>query len=188
MNEEIYKFIEKEMSIRRYGRKRGVILPALINELKLGVGVEVGVDLGDNAKEILDKTSIYLYLVDNYEWRKKKVGKSRYDMAKEKLSIHLENKRCEFLYGESSFMANRIEDNALDFCYIDADHSYEGIKKDVTSWWPKVKVGGIFSGHDYKKKNDIKTTVMRYMDEFVIENGLRLFALGGRGGGFLIVK
>ena len=40
-------------------------------------------------------------------------------------------------------------DNSLDFVYIDADHSYESVKKDIIAWLPKVKTGGILAGHDY---------------------------------------
>jgi predicted O-methyltransferase YrrM len=40
-------------------------------------------------------------------------------------------------------------DNSLDFVYIDASHEYEDIKNDIINWLPKVKTGGIISGHDF---------------------------------------
>lgn len=45
--------------------------------------------------------------------------------------------------------ASFYEDNSLDFVFIDADHRYEGCKKDIEAWYPKVKDGGILAGHDY---------------------------------------
>jgi glycosyltransferase involved in cell wall biosynthesis len=33
--------------------------------------------------------------------------------------------------------------------YIDADHRYESVVSDIQAWWPKVRPGGILSGHDY---------------------------------------
>lgn len=45
--------------------------------------------------------------------------------------------------------AATYEDNSLDFVFIDADHSYEAVRADIIAWWPKVKPGGIISGHDY---------------------------------------
>lgn len=45
--------------------------------------------------------------------------------------------------------ANLYENESLDFVYIDAGHDYESIKKDINAWYPKVKKGGIISGHDY---------------------------------------
>jgi predicted O-methyltransferase YrrM len=40
-------------------------------------------------------------------------------------------------------------DESLDFVFIDADHSYEAVKRDIAAWLPKVKSGGIIAGHDY---------------------------------------
>ncbi len=37
----------------------------------------------------------------------------------------------------------------VDVCYVDADHRYEGCKKDIEAWWPRIKPGGILAGHDY---------------------------------------
>jgi predicted O-methyltransferase YrrM len=45
--------------------------------------------------------------------------------------------------------AAKFENNSIDFCFIDADHSYEAVKKDILAWLPKIKNGGIISGHDY---------------------------------------
>ena len=42
-----------------------------------------------------------------------------------------------------------IPDNTLDFCYIDADHSYDSVKNDLDIWLPKIKINGIICGHDY---------------------------------------
>ncbi len=43
---------------------------------------------------------------------------------------------------------NLYQDNSLDFVFIDANHEYEYIYEDIEKWLPKVKVGGILSGHD----------------------------------------
>lgn len=42
-----------------------------------------------------------------------------------------------------------FEDNSLDFVFIDADHSYDGVMEDIKFWYPKVKQGCTFAGHDY---------------------------------------
>ena len=41
------------------------------------------------------------------------------------------------------------EDHSLDFAFIDADHTYESVKKDIMAWLPKIKIGGVIAGHDY---------------------------------------
>lgn len=35
-----------------------------------------------------------------------------------------------------------------DMCFIDGDHSYESVKRDITYWKSKMMVGGLISGHD----------------------------------------
>jgi hypothetical protein len=45
--------------------------------------------------------------------------------------------------------SNIFEDNSLDFIYIDANHAYDFVKEDIRIWFPKLRKGGIFSGHDY---------------------------------------
>ena len=45
--------------------------------------------------------------------------------------------------------AETYSDNSLDFVFIDAAHDYDSVKQDIISWLPKVKKGGIISGHDY---------------------------------------
>lgn len=40
-------------------------------------------------------------------------------------------------------------DASLDFVFIDAAHDYDSVRADILAWDPKVKEGGIISGHDY---------------------------------------
>ena len=44
-------------------------------------------------------------------------------------------------------------DGELDLLYIDGNHSYEFVKEDILAWMPKVRSGGIVSGHDYDPEN-----------------------------------
>jgi SAM-dependent methyltransferase len=57
--------------------------------------------------------------------------------------------------------AEQFADDSVDFVFIDASHEYEDIKADIAAWYPKVKPGGLFAGHDYNW-----TGVRRAVDEF----------------------
>lgn len=59
----------------------------------------------------------------------------------------------------SDDVLNMVPDGALDFVFIDADHSQAGCHADVEAWWPKVRDGGLFCGHDYGKEDHPGVTV-----------------------------
>jgi len=44
---------------------------------------------------------------------------------------------------------DRIEDNSIDLLFIDGDHKYPQAKIDFINYFRKLKIGGIFIGHDY---------------------------------------
>jgi hypothetical protein len=47
--------------------------------------------------------------------------------------------------------AAEFADESVDFCYVDAGHSYEAVTKDLRAWWPKMRPGAMFGGDDYTK-------------------------------------
>lgn len=47
--------------------------------------------------------------------------------------------------------AIKFDDNSVDFCYVDAGHTYECVTKDLHAWWSKIKTGSYFGGDDYTK-------------------------------------
>jgi predicted O-methyltransferase YrrM len=61
--------------------------------------------------------------------------------------------------GYSWETSEHFEDESVDFIFIDADHAYESVKKDIQAWWPKLKKGGIMSGHDYFNPFGVKQAV-----------------------------
>ena len=63
-------------------------------------------------------------------------------------TLFAENRR-KMWKGKSVDMAKEIEDESLDFVFIDAGHTYEECLEDLEAWYPKVKKGGLISGHDY---------------------------------------
>jgi hypothetical protein len=79
-------------------------------------------------------------------------------------------KNVWLLHEFSAQAVSRFTDNYFDFIYIDGDHNYKAVKNDINIWWPKVKAGGILSGHDYCDTWGVKKAV----DEFCEENKLTL--------------
>lgn len=64
-----------------------------------------------------------------------------------------------------SVQAGRLfDDQSVDFCFIDGDHTYEAMSEDLRTWFPKIRNGGIIGGHDYI--NDLHPGVKHAVDEF----------------------
>jgi len=60
--------------------------------------------------------------------------------------------RARLIEGDTVAAAALVEDGSLDFVFIDADHSYEAVRRDIDAWRSKVKPGGWLGGHDYNRK------------------------------------
>jgi len=45
-----------------------------------------------------------------------------------------------------------VVDGNVDLVFIDAGHDYDSVIADIEAWLPKVRSGGIVSGHDYQQK------------------------------------
>ena len=163
--QEKLRFIRRYVSSRilhffKKPIKRRNDLPALLASLGLnGKAVEVGVRTGYFSRLILEEGFFScLYSVDPWKEADKDEYKSRdnvfqeeqeerYRMTVKRLKEYKERSK---ILRMTSFEASKLFDtNTLDFVYIDANHEYEECKKDLELWWPKVKKGGVFAGHDY---------------------------------------
>ncbi len=129
-----------------------------LNELLKGnkglVGAEIGVWEGENSYSLLKNLDIArLYLVDPYvgyfdSTQGKEIIERDFDKAKNKARGLVDGYPVIWIYKNSEEASQEIQDE-LDFVYIDANHQYSSILKDLESWYPKVKKGGVMAGHDF---------------------------------------
>ena len=119
-------------------------------------GVEVGAFKGYLSKSLLEKWEGKLYMVDvwrqlsNEEYDDISNHKNHQDAYSDTMNnISGFEDRAFMLRMKSIYAVDLFEDESLDFVYIDANHSYEGVKEDIRIWYPKVKKGGLLLGHDY---------------------------------------
>jgi len=56
--------------------------------------------------------------------------------------------RCTMLELTTTAASKCIPDESLDFVFIDADHTEEAVRSDINNWLPKIRKGGLLSGHD----------------------------------------
>jgi len=89
---------------------------------------------------------------DNDERQQKEIerlGGNTLDVFKTYLEDLSLTSLITILAQDSAEAAKNFEDNSIDIIFIDADHSYEAVKKDLEIWYPKMKKDSIMSGHDY---------------------------------------
>lgn len=133
----------------------------ITNKLRMQTahGVEVGAFNGRNAEAILQFCpNVRLDVVDVWSSNHyRKVGADRlerfYGWAE--MESECRNRlrqfqdRCEIHKEQSTDAAKKYKDASLDFVFIDAEHTYEALSKDIRAWLPKIKPGGWIGGHDY---------------------------------------
>lgn len=88
----------------------------------------------------------------------------------------IQDKRVYIIRGQSLNVANNIlDDNTFDWIYLDSNHFYEHVAKELLAYWPKVKPGGWLCGHDFV--NNEWCGVKRAVEEFLKNRGLQLSML-----------
>jgi predicted O-methyltransferase YrrM len=60
---------------------------------------------------------------------------------------------------EDSQLAARFWTKPIDVLYIDGDHTYIGVLKDIVSWIPHVKSGGVVLFDDYNDVTGVKQAI-----------------------------
>lgn len=144
------------------------------------IAVEIGVQGGGYAAFMLRKTNPQkLYLIDCWKHQDPQV----YDDPEANVSDDLQERlyqetkqrfandpRVVILRQYSKDAAAQFEDESLDWVYLDANHGYEAVKEDLALWWPKVRRGGILSGHDYAIRPSFG--VVQAVNEFLIQHNI----------------
>jgi len=129
-----------------------------LNHLGLkGLGAEVGVAYGHNAKGILSQwEGSGLFLIDPYSLSACGTyidGSANIDF--DKCLYYCRNELKEFelraihIRETSDKAYELLQGIQLDFVYIDGNHHNPQITKDLNNYWKLVKPGGLFCGHDY---------------------------------------
>jgi len=141
------------------------VLTRLINDNNYKKVAEIGIGYGTHAKYILKTTSVdQLVLVDPTKYylndgfaddiMNKKANipgnnfNELYDLIKNELSPW--NDRYTWFRKESlTITQDEVPDESLDCVFVDGDHSYNAVVKDLPFWWKKIRSGGQLLGDDY---------------------------------------
>ncbi len=142
--------------------RRWETLYYLLKDREHKFGAEIGAFRGATSRYLLENLPQLLQLICVDPWIKypdfekviynRKLQKTDFESTiyQEFLnSIQGYADRVDVIRDYSSKAVEYVDDNSLDFIFIDGNHSYEYVKEDIELWYPKIKKGGLISGHDY---------------------------------------
>jgi len=155
-------------------------LADFIQQKGLTCGAEIGVWQGATSSHILANTKCFLYLIDLWQPAPGYDG-ARWDHTKNKqiaMARIQKYKRYKILQGVSWQVAEQIQDQSLDFVFIDGDHSTQGVLKDIEAYTPKLVEGGYVMGHDWDWQS-VKLAVHKHCaDPQLLPNGIWYYKKG----------
>jgi predicted O-methyltransferase YrrM len=125
----------------------------LFRDLGFQVGAEIGVERGYYSAAICERVpNLKLFCVDAwkaYRGYREHVTQAKLDALYAEAGERLRHHNTRLVRLPSLAAAREIQNDSLDFVYIDANHRLEQVIADLAAWVPKVRPGGIVSGHDY---------------------------------------
>lgn len=154
----------------------------LIDKIKNNsVGAEIGVWKADFSKEIVRNKKIdKLYLIDpwqtdsstNDRWYSENIisQTGMDEIYKSVVNFFKTYNNVVIIRSDADFAMNSFQDDYLDWVYIDGNHSYEFVKKDLINSYQKVKNGGYIYGDDFHDSE-----IKKALDEFVMEKNLKYY-------------
>lgn len=159
--------------MRRKKEKRYWWLIDMIQQNDYKIGAEIGCMVGNTTYRLLKHCpDLRLYAVDLWKNRQdiftvdSREVYDQWDFSQIKKVFDRQTApyvdRLHVMRGISWDMAMYVQEEELDFVFIDADHGYESVLKDIKAWTPKLKPGGLLSGHD----SDLPT-VRQALDELL---------------------
>ena len=131
--------------ILEIGIFRGEFLDYIFNNCN--VGSLDGVDLfeGDTCSGDQDGNNLTYY----------NIGKSYLELSEK----YKNTSNVKLFKSDSVAYLQSKPNNYYDIIYIDGDHTYNGVKNDITNAFNKIKNGGYIMGHDYEMNMDKARTV-----------------------------
>ena len=139
----------------------------LIKNVKNPIGIEIGSDVGETASYLLEtRKDLFLHCIDPYEtyidWNGNNLNDREAVLKTFVERMKPYEDRYDLLKMKSDRGAKQFFDDSVDFVFIDGLHEYEQTLRDCLNYWPIVKSGGLFCGHDYNTIPGVNKSVNEF--------------------------
>lgn len=155
------------------------------------IGLELGVDRAESHCTILQNCPNVkkLYGIDAYEpytdfmnpkgeGPLNSVGPAEIEViewtAHHNIRWSGEEHRSEIWKGRTEDLHKRTDNETFDFIFMDAWLSYEQVCRELNDWYPKLKKGGLFIGHDYDCER-VSLAVAQFREAYSIDNHMSVY-------------
>lgn len=159
------------MHLERFSRRN---LAKLFCILDYATGAEIGVAEGRYSKRMCDlNPGVELLCVDTwqkYSGNRRGGPQSQHDRNYDIAQRILAPFDTTIVRAFSMDAVRNIELESLDFVYIDGNHDFDYVMRDIIEWGRRVRRGGIISGHDYYHFRD--AGVVEAVDAYILAHGI----------------
>ena len=144
-------------------------LPILAHHNGCADSAEIGVFDGKFSEVICRNIpNVYHICVDTWSPSRNHRDINKLEKALSDAKERLKEYHTSFYRMKSVDASNEILDKSLDFIYIDAAHDYKSVLMDLISWYPKLRSGGLFSGHDFSDEAHQTRCVKKAVEDFAL--------------------
>ena len=117
--------------------------------------LEIGAHMGESTM-LFASTGMFetIYVIEPFDGMEafNTTEEMGWDKVKEEFDINTRYFDNIKVYPTYSYkVPHKFEDASLDFIYMDAEHDYDSISRDLDLYLPKLKPNGIIAGHDYNE-------------------------------------
>lgn len=161
---------------------------------KHSIGAEIGVNDGDFSERILEIVMPKkLHLIDPWKFECDEFYKTapygyenvadqqmmdeKYKSVQSKFNTEINKEKIIINRGFSEEILYTFDDDYFDWAYIDGNHLYEFVKKDLDLCFKKVKNHGLITGDDYYDGGWCNGGVKKAVDEFVNTGSVKLIRI-----------
>ncbi len=159
----------------------------LLEHLPTGGSVaELGVLAGDFSEKILrtcqPRQLFLIDVFDSVDWpeRQRFNPQTHEQFIRNRFADEIQRYQVVLKRGLSWERMSQLPDCSFDWIYIDADHRYDGVKKDLDVSSQKVKEGGLLVMNDYIYHDylaDVEYGVVHAVNEFCVNEGWEVIFL-----------
>jgi len=176
--------VQKYIDIKEKPRDEFSYLCELIKEKDIRIFIEIGLWRGSMTKYILNtilgsfeeywgidtwrkfsstdiKMDAYYNAISDQQWE---------EVAFRSYQNMIKFNRFRILRLDSIKAAKLFPNKYFDMIFIDADHSYEGVSKDIDAWFSKVRNGGILCGDDWDRGSVRKAVTEKEKQISILSN------------------